>query len=659
MTRLFLSLAIASLLLGGSKLLAQVSQNELTLGAGSSRQGTVASVPLTLSTTDEVQGLVAVFEWDGAVGAGEGLLVGAAIQSADTVVRRVGASFMVLGVVVDSGGTPPAFIAPGQSLDLGTAQIRCATGALTEVSTPVTFVDLKYASQEGGPLLENLVTVGGLSITDEEGLKLTAGSLTCKLPDKRVVFGIENGTVDTGSDCGTARVLMQSGVAIEGYEISISHPAGLTLDSIQLGSAATSNNAEFSKSDIFPNGGVLGVILDFEQPFGGNAIPPGENLEIAKYRYCCKSRPSPPSPAEVHDLTFVDGVLGNPPKENVAVAGGASIAPEIHNGTFTCPPVERREDCDDGIDNDGDGLVDAADPDCAPLAQMFACGSRALGPDGIPMSPAGSVAGIVEVCFFYKSPEDNAPGHEQFDQIQGLSMAVCYPCEFTCREGTFDVSGTIVEAVKADFISHQCDNDPNDGDGCELIIGILVDSLPPFDGATLPPTDKLERVGCIEFSVARDPALCGKCLPITFCDGADGRGRVPIKNLISVENESRKPQLMNCEVCVQGEPSFHRGDCNFSSMGNMSVDIADAAATISFLFQTGSWKFNPPCLDACDCNDDGRVDLADATCVLTFLFQFGEFPPAPGPGFDVDGRDLPAGPDPTDDKLDCKASGDC
>ena len=653
---------IAGLLLGSSKLPAGVetSKNELKLGTGSAVQGGVASIPLTLSSTDQVQGIVAVFEWDGTVGTGDNLVTGAAIQNADTVVKRVGVGFMVLGVVVDSNGTEPAFIPPGENLALATVQIKCATGATTEKSSPITFVDSKYASAEGGPLLDNLVTVAGLSITVTEGLKLTPGSFTCKLPERKVIFHLIDGTVDEGSDCGSVRVLMDSGLAVEGYEIAIEHPAAkLVIDSILPGSAATTNNADFTRSDIFEDGGVLGVVLDLVEPFSGNSIPPGENLEIAKYKYCCKARPQSPNPADVVPLTFVNGKLGAPPKDNVAVADGISIQAELRNGTFTCPPLTAREICDDRIDNDGDGKIDGDDPDCQLAPQMFACGASSLDPDGKPLPVRASVGGVAEVCFFYKSPEDNAPGHPQFDHIQGLSMAVCYDCDLTCREGSFSVAGTIVDALKADFVTHQCDNDPKDGDGCELIIGILVDTLPPFDGATLPPADTFERIGCIEFAVAEDKALCGKCLPISFCDGANGRGKVPIKNLISTENESRKPQLMNCEVCIEGEPRFFRGDCNFSGMGNMSVDIADAAATISFLFGQGTWKFVPPCLDACDCNDDGRIDLADATCILTFLFQFGDFPPAPGPGFNMQGGDVPAGLDPTPDKLDCKAGGSC
>ena len=59
---------------------------------------------------------------------------------------------------------------------------------------------------------------------------------------------------------------------------------------------------------------------------------------------------------------------------------------------------------------------------------------------------------------------------------------------------------------------------------------------------------------------------------------------------------------------------------------------------------TGTWKFHPPCLDACDANDDGRVDLADSVYILRYLFKFDRAPKAPFPD---------AGPDPSYDKLPC------
>jgi hypothetical protein len=238
-------------------------------------------------------------------------------------------------------------------------------------------------------------------------------------------------------------------------------------------------------------------------------------------------------------------------------------------------------------------------------------------------------------------------------------MAICYPCDLTAKEGTFDITGTIVESVGAEYVNHHADNDPADGDACELIIGILVDAAPPFDGATLPPTDTYLKIGCIDMEVAANSAICGKCLPISFCDGADGRGKVPVRNLISVDNQSRSPLLVSCDVCVGGDKPFHRGDCNYSNVGSFSVDIADAAAAVSYLFYSGDKKYEAPCLDACDSNDDGRVDLADVLHILKFLFQFGAFPPAPGPGFDDVGGDVAPGSDPTPDELTCGVGSSC
>jgi hypothetical protein len=257
------------------------------------------------------------------------------------------------------------------------------------------------------------------------------------------------------------------------------------------------------------------------------------------------------------------------------------------------------------------------------------------------------------------------------DHIQGFSMAVKYCCEIKVIEETFDISGTILEALGAEYVNVQADNDPNDGDGCELIIGVLVDALPPFDGRTISSAPFYQKMGCVKFAVSPE-ALCGKC-DITFQNGVNGRGKVPINNLLSIENFSYPvSSLVNCWIDITGKQVFFRGDCNFSgdsggpAEGQYAVDISDAAAMVSYLFLPGMYKFDPPCLDACDCNDDGRIDLADVVCVLRYLFQRGKFPPAPGPGWRETGLDNPnnveptgAGADPTEDMLDCAGGSLC
>src|SRR5262245_13459074 len=103
---------------------------------------------------------------------------------------------------------------------------------------------------------------------------------------------------------------------------------------------------------------------------------------------------------------------------------------------------------------------------------------------------------------------------------------------------------------------------------------------------------------------------------------------------------------------------FYRGDCNLSAESDgTAVDIADAAALVSYLFgESGGPPFVPPCMDACDANDDGVVDMSDPLYVINFIFRLGPFPPPPGPGLlkDETGVHLtPPGADTTEDQLGC------
>lgn len=87
---------------------------------------------------------------------------------------------------------------------------------------------------------------------------------------------------------------------------------------------------------------------------------------------------------------------------------------------------------------------------------------------------------------------------------------------------------------------------------------------------------------------------------------------------------------------------FVRGDSN----GDSFFDIADAIATLSFLFSSAT---PPQCADAFDANDDGALDIADAIYSLGALFSGGTLPSAP---FEECGEDQ------TTDALDC-ATGTC
>ena len=387
--------------------------------------------------------------------------------------------------------------------------------------------------------------------------------------------------------------------------------------------------------------------MELQAPFNpSNVIPAGASNEIARLVLTSPAITSSTDCTKTATvgIHFVNGQLGDPLKENVIVIGGQSKGPQLVDGALSLSADKTKDPCG------------------APPKQGLALGACTLGgpkdnqvPDPITVT-RGTAAhpSAFGLGLYYRSPEDDiADEAAQTDHVQGVSIAVCFDARCIVCDETYSITGTITESVGAEFVNVHCDNVQEANDPGELIVGILVDALPPFDGQDLPPTNDYLLLLCVNFHVnpSGDCTLC-KSTKISFCDGANGRGSVPIRNLMSVMNQSVSPQLDDASgmVTVRAEPTFIRGDCNGSDHGGLAVDIADAAAVISYLFLTGTWKYSPPCLDACDANDDGRVDLADSVYILRYLFKFDKAPKAPFPE---------AGIDPTYDKLSCSAGSDC
>ena len=611
----------------------------LAIKDGVAKVGEVANVPVTLQNDAETQGVVIAADWDGAIASGAGVTPGDVLADADTVVPRIEDTYVVLGVVMDSDGMGDEVIPPGEH-EIATIDVEILQA---DTTLTISFADGMYATVDGGPLLDNIVVVGGLSIGAGEGLELIPGEITTVSCLPRLYVG---SAANNGDPTGIASIMLENCVDVEGYVTAVCHDSSvLTLQSIDVGSAATAVGAEFSQADIAGDGGTLGVILDVEAPFDGQVISPGTN-QVARYVYRV-----PEDMDGVTDPTFCDNVLGDPLKENVFVSGGLSFGQEeglsLEDGQFRVTPT-------------GPPPIDAV--------VTFACGGLGLDDTGRPNPVVGSIGGIVEICYYLLNPEDNVVGSfGQGDQIQGFSMALTFDCALTLESDTLDISGTILEAIGAEFISVDASSRPGEFDACELIIGVLVDALPPFDGATIPPGPDFQRMGCLDFSVADDPDLCGQSLDMDFQDGVKATGGVPIKNLVSVDNQSVPPAAtIGCSgengIEIVNEEVFYRGDCNFSNeeMGSMAVDIADAATVVSYLFAHPIFKPEIDCEDACDANDDGRLDLADAMSILSYLFRHGPQLPAPGPGWDIPTQmSTPRGPDPTIDPLDCNAGTSC
>jgi len=254
------------------------------------------------------------------------------------------------------------------------------------------------------------------------------------------------------------------------------------------------------------------------------------------------------------------------------------------------------------------------------------------GGDRPEIKPAiGTAGGRAAVNLYYTS---------QVVPLQGISMALSFPPELAVTDLDANgqgmlkpehLGGTLTENLQAEFVSFNADNDRG-----ELIVGILVDATPPVPiNHMFPPTEVPACVFRVFFAVPSD-ARCGTLYPIKFREGLTGAGNVPVFNRVSVFNKSCPAVTHDGVLRIVGSAPFLRGDCNT----DWQVDIADPAATMSFLFLN---NFHPECLDACDSNDDGVVDLADVSNTLRFLVQLGPEPPPPGPF-------PPGGFDPTPDR---------
>lgn len=384
------------------------------------------------------------------------------------------------------------------------------------------------------------------------------------------------------------------------------------------------NGADLVQTRVADGFMILAAVMDVDGK-DGEKIAAGQNQVVGTAKIRCEG---PAQGTTEIALKLVDNkharVDGGPALSNLIAIAGRSIGKaeglRLRDGVLTCK---------------GDG-----EPPPPTGKIMFAAGGT-LTDDGVPRRIRGARESKHKVYFYYK-----APGSK--DRIQGFSMAVQYSCDLDARENTFSLDGGELEGLKPEFVHLQVDNAPTklDKDGCEFTLGVLIDAKSPFDSRTLPTTTKLKRLFTMEFEIEND-ADCGKDYWVKFMDGLNGNGSTDVHNRVSVAFFSQVPQLMNGTITVDGSSDkFVRGDCNLSSTNKVSVDIADAAAMVGYFFLTGENKFNAPCDDACDANDDGRLDASDVVYLLNYLFiPKSPKPPTPGP--------TNAGTDPTNDNLGC------
>lgn len=604
--RILIALMFAALGLGSVD-----AQQSMTIVGGTTAGVAPETLDIRLDSTAPTEGYVLAISFS------PSLLAADAFTADGSVADAVGAELAIaelfpngatLGVVLDA--SPPfagQTIAAGLDQLIGRLTLRPTQLVAVATATPVEFVD----GVLNNPPLSNILVQGGLSVGAGSGLTLVDGSLTLQPPPPAGLH-VEDKTIPSDGQ-GAVRVLLDNTSATQGFVVAIAHDSSVvTLDSIDIAGTVTATvGAELVVPTVHAAGGTVGVVLDFTSPFNGQTIAAGSGLHIANFRYSSNSTIVEPAPALTTDLILSDGIFGSPPLDNLVVVAGLSVFPVLDDGVLTLAPI----------------------PPPPTTDTAFRVGPRDLPTTGNPIDECFPGEEL-EICLYYEDPTDN---------IQGFQMALCYDCDLLVVPGSFDIVGTIVEAVGAEFVSYNVDNSSTDGDGCELVLGLLMDALPPFENQTLPSTATPLLVGCFDATVGPG-AACDELLAVDFCNGADGSGSVAIENIAVIDYQSVQGVGLYGGGCqVIPEPAFRRGDCNVDE----KVDLADAATVLGHQFAGVSIS----CQDACDANDDGKINLADAVSLMNYLFKFGPPPPAPGPASE--------GLDPTEDGLECEIEAAC
>ena len=585
------------------------AQETLSISDGSAVGLSSEDMDITMDASAPVQGFVLAIGYDGSIVTASDLAVAGSAADAELIFPEILTDGVTLGVIMDAEAPfEGQTIAPGVGVLIAVLTMTPIVVVSSETLVPINFADGVLNT----PILNNVIVQGGISTGVGEGLVLNGGILTVLEPIPATMKVEDSSALADGlGTTGDTRILLDNNLGdVQGFVTAVAHdPVGIFLEDITIGVDTEIAGAEFTITNIYLDGGTLGVVLDFNSPFEGQAIPAGVDLHIATYTYSCLEENiyhegDPVPPAGTSPITLVDGLLGTPALNNVIVIGGFSIEPQKQNGVFTCVPFP------------------------VPHEDTILCVETIFDEDTGNYAYHGQTG---DLCFTYS---------DQDDYIQGMTMTLCYDCDLTV--GTeWDYGGSIVEQVGVEYLAVQVDDNPDDGDGCEIIVAILLDALPPFEGQTLPQTGNNPEnpetnsllIGCLPVTVD-DSAECEQDQEIYWCDDINGNGDVLLYNNVVINYESvQEYERCGTSVFVVPEEKFQRGDCNSDD----KVDLADSATILANLFS----GLDILCPDACDANDDGVLNMADSVFVLNWLFKFGEIPPAPGPYDD--------GPDPTND----------
>ncbi|MCA8960677.1 MAG: hypothetical protein KDC38_09200 [Planctomycetes bacterium] len=473
----------------------------------------------------------------------------------------------ILGVFIDT--TPPfdgQAIPSGIDVPVAVVEVRSLVSVASPISTPLVWIDDVF----GSPSVANTIFDATGTTGAAQGLTWTDGTIS--LVPALLQYSVPASVATDSLGAATVPVRLDNDQGpVSAYTVTLDHGAALILESIDIdATAAFAVGAESVDTTIGSSSGVLEVVFDAVPPFDGQTLPVGTELTIANFSYVCDDVPILPAPSETVAIEF-SGI-------DTVTIGGLPFTPSVENGSVVC--------------------VAQPAPDTA-----FRIGTAT----GAPLLAAPGQT--IPVTFLVADPSDG---------LQGFQMGITFGCE-AMATSLFEVTG---EASQAEFVDSNYDNDPLDGDGCELVIGVLLDALPPFDDPLLPVSADPYPVGSVQFEIDRSTAP-GTEIPLEFAE-VGGEGSVIIENIAVIDFASIEVvDLVGTHITVVDGFPFRRGDVTDDGM----LDLSDGIGLLAQLFEAAPI----PCFGTSDIDGDDALSLDDFMLLAIYLYQDGPPPAAPFP----------------------------
>ena len=253
--------------------------------------------------------------------------------------------------------------------------------------------------------------------------------------------------------------------------------------------------------------------------------------------------------------------------------------------------------CSDGVDNDGDGLIDS---------EEFECSRGVTG---------WSFSVTTEPCFGVAAASTRETVGDLDTRPPGQRDAAAGSFEKTelVDSGKNDGQAGVVSAVILSFTNHR--------DLSPLGEFVVLKIRGAMDSAII----AADRPCFVRIAGDEEPGLVGS--------------GEPVRTDVSVHGLSSVPTTTAAAISLAAGPDgagdrFRRGDVDADGAYN----ITDGIVILRFLFRGG---FTPSCAAAADTDDSGTLEVTDAILVFNHLFLGGEPPRPPGPH--TCGSDSPSG----------------